>query len=320
MSSNFQTSTLEVKPYNYQWVTIAAKSLTDVNINYSSIVGGYEYEYEKIQYTSVVNISNCPNLENISITGLNFDNFSPKSEFSLSFYSNNLTGLDVDSILETVDNYFTQSFVSTNYLTLGNVPGDFEFEPNGDSATNLGSGYTGLVVGQKYVIDEVLSGDDFSNVGYVTPGVEFTATNTDPTNWTNYTRVFFGSSFGTMKDISFVTASFAIPDGEYYMSIGESICTFGMTFSNGNLISKQLLQHDIRSTNLDYVGRQFIQTGSGFVKYNLDGYATWQGKDTDTVTFEITDIYRNSAPTGGTDNATYQSLVSKNWQVRISKA
>lgn len=319
-STNFETSSLEVKPYHYQWVNIAAKSLTDVNINYSSIVGNYENEYEKISYNSVVNISNCPNLENVSLTGLNFDNLSPKSQFSLSFYSNDLTQSMIDSILETVDNYFTQSFININYLVLGNVDGSYEFQPSGDSAGNLGSGYTGLVVGQKYVIDEVLSGDDFSNVGYVTPGVEFTATNTDPTNWTNYTRVFFGSSFGTMKDISFVTASFAIPDGEYYFSIGESNCTFGMTFSNGNLVSKQLLQHRERGTNLDYVGRQFQMTADYLVLYNLDGYATWQGKDIDTVTFEVTDIYRNSAPTGGTSNTAYQSLVSKNWEVSIAKS
>ena len=46
--------------------------------------------------------------------------------------------------------------------------------------------YSGLlVVGQKYIVDVLEAGDDFTNVGYVSTGVIFTATGTTPTNWSN---------------------------------------------------------------------------------------------------------------------------------------
>lgn len=48
----------------------------------------------------------------------------------------------------------------------------------------------GLVIGITYVIDSVLVTDDFDNVGFVTEGVEFIATGTTPTVWTNSTEVF----------------------------------------------------------------------------------------------------------------------------------
>jgi hypothetical protein len=47
-----------------------------------------------------------------------------------------------------------------------------------------------LVIDKTYVIDTVLSTDDFTNCGFVTAGVEFVATATTPTIWTNSTEVF----------------------------------------------------------------------------------------------------------------------------------
>ena len=50
--------------------------------------------------------------------------------------------------------------------------------------------YSGLlVVGQKYIVDVLEAGDDFTNVGYVSTGVIFTATGTTPTNWSNGSSV-----------------------------------------------------------------------------------------------------------------------------------
>jgi hypothetical protein len=46
-----------------------------------------------------------------------------------------------------------------------------------------------LVVGREYLIDALVLGDDFTNVGFVTAGVPFTATGTTPTDWTNGTAV-----------------------------------------------------------------------------------------------------------------------------------
>jgi hypothetical protein len=52
---------------------------------------------------------------------------------------------------------------------------------------NLYSGL--LVVGQKYIVDKLEVGDNFTNVGYVSEGVIFTATGTTPTNWSNGSRL-----------------------------------------------------------------------------------------------------------------------------------
>ena len=46
-----------------------------------------------------------------------------------------------------------------------------------------------LITGQDYIIYILNGGDDFTNVGYLTPGVAFTATGTTPTTWTNGTEV-----------------------------------------------------------------------------------------------------------------------------------
>lgn len=46
-----------------------------------------------------------------------------------------------------------------------------------------------LQIGETYRIEELQLGDDFSNVGYVSDGVPFIATNTTPTTWTNGTAV-----------------------------------------------------------------------------------------------------------------------------------
>lgn len=47
-----------------------------------------------------------------------------------------------------------------------------------------------LVNGKTYRIDDVLLTDDFTNIGFVSEGVEFTATGTTPTTWTNSTVVY----------------------------------------------------------------------------------------------------------------------------------
>lgn len=46
-----------------------------------------------------------------------------------------------------------------------------------------------LIVGHVYNIVTLQAGDDFSNVGYVSQGVDFVATGTTPTDWTHSTRV-----------------------------------------------------------------------------------------------------------------------------------
>jgi hypothetical protein len=47
-----------------------------------------------------------------------------------------------------------------------------------------------LEVGKTYMINSILSSDDFANVGYVGEGSPFVATETTPTKWDNNTEVF----------------------------------------------------------------------------------------------------------------------------------
>lgn len=42
-----------------------------------------------------------------------------------------------------------------------------------------------LTIGKTYIVSSFEFGDDFSNVGYVSEGVPFIATNTTPTTWVN---------------------------------------------------------------------------------------------------------------------------------------
>jgi len=56
-------------------------------------------------------------------------------------------------------------------------------------AASKGTHTAALISGRTYRIDTLQSGDDFSNVGYVSAGVPFTATGTTPATWANGTTV-----------------------------------------------------------------------------------------------------------------------------------
>ena len=49
---------------------------------------------------------------------------------------------------------------------------------------------TSIVIGEWYLIRELVAGDDFSNVNYVSEGVPFQATGTTPIDWTHNTVVY----------------------------------------------------------------------------------------------------------------------------------
>ena len=312
LSTEFLSNNLEIRPYNSQYVSIATKSLNTVNIDYSYFdQGQYDPETETIKYGSSVFVSNSPNLTSLTISGLSFSNLSNASSFSLDFQSNNFTPETVDNILSTVDNYFTQS------LSMGN---DSFINVSNDYYLNEGIFAIGedFVVGQNYVIDEVISGDDFTNIGYVSPGVEFTATGTTPTNWLS-TNVYFGSSFGSIKSISFVSADFEIQDGCYAINLSNS--QYGLTFSSGVATSFQLMNHTpkVSTQSRDYIGKEVSVSGDSFYLYAPNGNPLWIGNPIGIATFSVTDIYRNTTPTGGTQNSNYQSLVSKGWNVKIAR-
>lgn len=122
--------------------------------------------------------------------------------------SNIIKGQTLTEVLVQLDAYICDRFLSfENFIKLVNI-GDGVGIYRGDnllgkkelkSLKNSGlidiieSGDTitsgGLTVGRKYQIDVLNAGDDFSNVGFVTLGVPFTATGITPTVWTNATVV-----------------------------------------------------------------------------------------------------------------------------------
>jgi hypothetical protein len=88
---------------------------------------------------------------------------------------------------------------SGNLATKSAVGVQQYFVPTGDvkrykaiiSQTSIDETNGLLVIGEEYVIDSLEAGDDFTNVGYVSEGVIFTATGTTPTNWSNGSTVLF---------------------------------------------------------------------------------------------------------------------------------
>ena len=78
-----------------------------------------------------------------------------------------------------------------------------------------------LVIGKEYIVGQQETGDDFSNVGYVTDGVPFIATGTTPTTWTNNSTVSYYTG-----DITIIYNDL---DPSLIISTGEVNSQFGKT-------------------------------------------------------------------------------------------
>lgn len=92
-----------------------------------------------------------------------------------------------------------------------------------------------LEVGEQYTITELLAGDDFSNVGYVSDGVSFTATGTTPNTWTNNTTVTADNCIFKIiyNDIDEnVTITNSTSEQDTYITITNGAFNIDKTFPN----------------------------------------------------------------------------------------
>lgn len=119
-----------------------------------------------------------------------------------------------------------------------------------------------LEIGKRYTIQELLTGDDFSNVGYVADETTFVATATTPLVWTADTEVFLHDD-----NINIIINSID-PNAEIYSIWGDKI-EFKLT--NGGFVTDKTYP-DMNSLNsIQIIDENTIrtQTGTGFFKIEV---------------------------------------------------
>lgn len=94
----------------------------------------------------------------------------------------------------------------------------------------------GLDIGKSYMIVDLQPGDDFTNVGFVTVGVAFTATGTTPTVWVNKTEVYNVTdstlNIIVLEDTIGVTAAFEAVSTPSGLKFGIAFRTPGLFLIN----------------------------------------------------------------------------------------
>lgn len=99
-----------------------------------------------------------------------------------------------------------------------------------------------LVIGQKYLITNLLPGDDFSNVGAIVPGAAFIATGTTPTNWSNGSTVLDGlasapvatvqsNNLGGTVSFDYYWAGTCVVTGTGLFTVGKTNIYFGDNYN-----------------------------------------------------------------------------------------
>ena len=107
-----------------------------------------------------------------------------------------------------------------------------------------------LIVGQTYLIETLEIGDDFSNVGYVSEGVEFIATGTTPTVYVNSTVVNFVTELFSGTLIIGKDYEIAAIAGDDFTNIGfvaintpfEATGTTPTTWTDGTIVTNVTTQ------------------------------------------------------------------------------
>jgi len=84
-----------------------------------------------------------------------------------------------------------------------------------------------LIVGRRYTVTTLEAGDDFANVGYVSTDVEFVATGTTPTDWSNGSNVV-PTPINSIDNDIYITRS---QSGSYDATSDTAIFTTGKTFA-----------------------------------------------------------------------------------------
>lgn len=84
-----------------------------------------------------------------------------------------------------------------------------------------GSSFT---VGKVYIVDDLKSGDNFSNIGFVSVGVPFLCTGTTPTSWSN-------GSYVLKQNLSLIHVKNEIDLNAYIVKVNQNI--FQIKVTNG---------------------------------------------------------------------------------------
>lgn len=275
--------------------SLASNSLQSVELDFS----GFTYSNFP-SYSSTPTYDFRIQLFSQNVNYLTFSNMSvyddsPYSNLSFIFNGMPLTQSSVDQILLDLDTAFPYNMSSDAVIS-------FQQEntiSNGD-----------LVIGESYVIESLNGDDDFSNVGYVSPGVPFVATETTPNNWSNYTQVF--TFYGMVKDYTLEIIDQSPKDGKY------SFYDFYIVVSDGAITYSEL----VTPNNIDssfYPGQVVILDGSNFNLRDEWGRSLFDGESgINDIRLTVNSVTRTSSPTDGQNNTNKLSLESKGWKVSVN--
>jgi hypothetical protein len=163
------------------------------------------------------------------------------------------------------------STIPTNYAAIGfDTLGVFSIKQNntitpiGSDSRNIWMGTISqtsvsqtsglLTIGNTYIINNLVGGDDFSNVGYTTPESPFQATGTTPESWSNETLVFD------------ITSSEPVIDSQYPNR------TFDISPSL-NTSNSRALAIDLRAFVLNTQTPITLEPGQVFISENIGGFS-----------------------------------------------
>jgi hypothetical protein len=167
-----------------------------------------------------------------------------------------------------------------------------------------------LVIGESYVIESLNGRDDFSNVGFVSTGVQFVATGTTPTNWSNSTTVF--TFYGMVKDYTLEIIDQAPADGKYYFYSLYIVVS-------GGVITYSELVTPVSIDSSFYPGQTIDLDGKDLILMDEWERVIFQGESSiHDIRLTVNSVTRTSAPADGQNNTNKLSLESKGWIVNVN--
>lgn len=272
----------------------------------SNFLNSLEIDFSSFTYSTFGSINTKPtynyklwlfaqNVNYLTFSNISVYDDAPDSQLGFILDGIPLTKSSVDQILLDLDTAFPYN--TTNSPSISILQ---EYTLTGGE----------LVIGESYVIETLNGSDDFSNVGYVSPGVAFVATGTTPNDWTNSSTVF--TFYGMIKDYTLEIIDQAPQDGKYW--IGD----FFVQISGGVITSSELLTPNVVDSSF-YPGRVVTLEGENLSLTDEWGRIIFQGESgVHDLRFTVNSITRTSAPTDGQNNVNKLSLQSKGWKVNVN--
>jgi len=277
---------------------LGANSLESVELDFSSFTYSTFPSYSSLpRYDFHISLFS-QNVNYLTFSNLSVYDDALNSDLIFNFNGMPLTQSSVDQILLDLDTAFPYSMDSS------------ELHIQQEYSIGVGE----LVIGESYVI-ESLNGndsgsDDFSNVGFVSTGVQFVATGTTPTNWSNSTIVF--TFYGMVKDYTLEIIDQAPADGKYYFH------TLYIEVSGGVITYSELVTPE-NIESYFYPGQTIDLDGDKLILMDEWGRVIFQGESLfHDIRLTVNSVTRTSAPTDGQNNTNKLSLESKGWLVKVN--